>query len=269
MKTGDVDRIPKRVISLAPGCTEIMFALGREGTLVGVTTSCDYPEAAKNKPKIGDYSLIDIEKMVALEPDLILATKHHKAEVLPKLESLGLNVLLLDPKSLDEVMESIVIIGKRTGAVKAAGILVSRMKNRMKAVTDKIAGLSQAQKPRVFYIDWLDPLRTIGSDCHVHALIVAAGGINISQNLTGIAPFVSLEAVTAANPQVIIAGPCKPELSDEIAFIEPKLSSVDAGKNNRKYRVNVSLVGRPGPRIMDGLEQIAKMIHPEIFGLPR
>ena len=264
-----IEKMPETIVSLSPGHTEIMYALGLEDKLVGVTEYCDYPEAAKDKPTVGGYSTVDIEKVVEIQPDLILATNIHKAEVIPELERLGLTVLNLYPKTLDEVLEAITLIGQCTGKEEEASRLVTEMRNRIKAVTDKTANLTEAQRMRVFYTLWHDPLRTVGSDNRIHELIVLAGGINIAQDLSGISTTISLEAVIEANPEVIIAGVgmgSGEDLPLQFALTEPRLKDVDARINDRVYGINNNLIGRPGPRIVDALEQLAKMIHPEIFG---
>jgi len=199
-----IEKIPEKIISLAPGNTEILYALGLEDRLVGVTEYCDYPEAAKEKPKIGGFSTVDIERVVAIQPDLILAANIHKKEVIPRLEGLGFTVLALDPKTLDEVLEAINLIGQFAGKTEAATQLTAEMENRAKAVTDKTSALPEAQRPRVFYILWYDPLTTVASSTRIHDLIVKAGGKNIAGGLSGY-PDISLEAVISMNPQVIIA----------------------------------------------------------------
>jgi len=236
--------------------------------VVGVTEYCDYPPEAQEKPKIGGFSTPNIEKVVALSPDLILATQRHETEIIPALEGKGLTVFALDPKTFDEILEAITLIGEITGKEEAASQLVSEMSNRIKAVTDKTDNIPEAQRPRVFYVTWHDPLKTAGGDTWHEELIVKAGGINIAHDLTGYAA-ISLEAVIDANPQVIITGAgmgTGTDLPLQFALTEPRLRGVDARINNRVYAILDDLSSRPGPRIVDGLEQFAKAIHPELFG---
>ena len=262
-----LEKVPERIISLASGNTEILFALGLGDKVVGVTDFCDYPPEAKEKPSIGGFSTPNIEEVVVLEPDLILAASIHKGEVIPALEGKGLTVFALDPKTIDEILESITLIGEITGKEGEASQLVTEMSNRIKAVTDKTDGLSEAQRPRVFYITWHDPLRTAGGDTWHEELIVKAGGINIAHDLTGYAT-INLETVIDANPQVIITGAgmgTGVDLPLQFAKTEERLRNVDARINNRVYAVPTDLSGRPGPRIVDALEQFAESIHPELF----
>jgi len=141
------------------------------------------------------------------------------------------------------------------------------MQNRIKAVTDKTGGLPEAERPRVFYITWHDPLKTSGAETRHNELIRMAGGTNTARDLTGYAA-ISLEAVIEANPQVIIAGVgmgSGKDLSFQYVRTEPRLRNVDARRNNRVYKIDTNLCSRPGPRIVDALEKFAEFIHPELF----
>jgi len=264
-----IEGIPQRIISLAPSNTEILFALGLGDRVVGVTEFCNHPEAAIAKPKIGGFSTVDIERIVALEPDLILASSVHEARVIPTLEQFGLTVVALAPKTVDGVLANIILVGKITGRSQEATQLVTSLRKRIKAITDKTDSLPESQRPSVFYVLWHEPLMTVGSEARIHELIVKAGGINIAQDLTGDYPKISLEAVILANPQVIIAGSGHGTGEDstfQFAKTEPRLENIDARHNNRVYKIDADLPSRPGPRIVDALEELARLIHPEIFG---
>jgi len=268
-RTVNIEEVPETIISLAPSNTEILYALGLEDKVVGVTEYCSYPEAAQDKPKIGGFNTVDIERVVEIQPDLILATNIHKDETIPALEGLGLTVIGLNPKNLDEVLEAITLIGKCTGSEDEASSLVAEMSNRIEAVTDETDNLPAAQRLRVFYVTWHNPLMTVGSGALHNELIQLAGGTNIFQDLTGDYPKISLEAVIEANPQVIITGigmGTGKDLPFEFISTETRLEDVDARINNRLYAITNDLVSRSGPRTVDALEQLAKMIHPEIFG---
>ncbi len=262
-----LDRIPQRIISLAPSNTEILFALGLADKVVAVTDYDDYPPEAKEKPSIGGFSTPNIEKLVALSPDLILATSVHEQRIIPQLEERGMTVFALNPKTLDEVLATIILVGEITGQEKEASGLVAEMRNRIKVVTDKTDSLSPEQRPRVFYITWHDPLMAPGSGTFQDDLIQIAGGTNIARDLTGWAT-ISLEAVLAANPEVMIAGVghgTGKDLNFQYIKTEPRLRDTDARQNNRVYAIDGNLVSRPGPRIVDGLEELARLIHPELF----
>lgn len=267
----EIERLPQRIISLAPSNTEILFALGLEDRIVGVTQFCNYPEAAKAKPRVAGYSTPDIEKVVSLEPDLILAESIHEKTALSAMESVGLTVIVMSAKSLDTVLRDITLVGQITGKSRAAAQLVDEMRNRIKAVTAKTEGLAPEQRPRVLYVYWHDPIWTTGSETFSNDVIQKAGGVNIFADDFKKSRVVSLEAVIDRNPQVIIIsgmGATRNLIYNSIRT-HPSLSAVEAVINGRVYQVDGDLVERPGPRIVDGLEQVAKFIHPEIFGTPQ
>lgn len=258
---------PQKIVSLAPSNTEILFALGLANKVVAVTDYCDYPPEAKEKPSIGGFSTPNIEKLVALSPDLVLATSIHEKRIIPQLETKGITVFALAPKTIDEVLEAIKLVGKVTGEEEEASRLVAEMEKRIKRVTSKTDSLPPNQRPRVFYLVWHDPLMAPGADTLQNDLIKKAGGTNIAQDLTGYAD-ISLETVIAANPEVMIAGGghgTGEDLPFQFIKTEPRLRSTTARQNNRVYMIDGNLVSRPGPRIVEGLEKFAEFIHPELF----
>lgn len=264
-------KIPERIISLAPGNTEILYALGLEDKVVGVTDYCNYPPEAKQKPGIGGFSTPDLEKLVALSPDLVLATSMHQKTVIPRLEEMGIPVVTLDPKTFDEILESISLVGRVTGKEKEAYGVVAGMRTKIKSVTDKTENLLETQKPRVLYLTWYDPLMAAGLRTIQDELIQKAGGVNVAHSLIGQAS-ISLEAVVTANPEVIIAGVGMGTGGDaplQFARTEPRLTNTDAVRHNRVYAIDVDLAGRSGPRITDALEQFAEFIHPELFKMAK
>jgi len=267
-RTITIDKAPQRIVSLAPSNTEILFDLGLGDKVVGDTLYCDYPDAAKDKPKVGGYSDIDIEKVVSLAPDLILAEDIHKAEVIPALERLGFKVYALVPHNLDEIMDSVTTTGRLTGTSKEAKPIVSDMQKRIQVIMDKTLNLTDAQKPRVLYVIWQEPLMSSGTDTPIYEMITKAGGSSIVQNQTGF-PTLSLESVIAADPQVVICNVDSsfPGGDAPLVFMqtEPRLKTIAARVNGKVYGINASLTNRPVPRIIDGFEWMAAMIHPELF----
>jgi len=262
-----LDRIPQRIISLAPSNTEILFALGLADRLVAVTNYCNYPPEAEEKPSAGGFSTPNIEEVIALSPDLILAASIHEKRIIPQLEDKELTVFVLDPQTLGEVLEAIILIGEIAGKEKEASGMVADMQKRIKVVTDKTNSLSKEQRPRVFFVTWHDPLMTPGAETRHDELIQKAGGINVAQDLIGYAD-ISLEAIIEANPEVIIAGVgmgTGKDLTFQFAKTEPRFRNTDALRNNRVHAIDVDLAGRPGPRIVNALEQFAEFIHPELF----
>jgi iron complex transport system substrate-binding protein len=266
-RTITMEDIPEKIISLAPSNTEILFSLGLGNKIVGVTEFCDYPEAAKEKPKVGGYSDANVEKILEMEPDVIFVTDIHVDEVLPALEKLGQTIVVIDPRNLDQLLDSFTLIGKVTGTEAKASQIVKDMSERIKKITDKTSGLAFSDRPRVFYVIWHEPLMTIGRDTRIHELIEKAGGTNLFEETTGY-PIIDLETLVEANPQVIIAGTGMGEGAEApflFAKTEDRLEDTEARKNNRIYEINTDLVGRPTERMIDGLELMAEMIHPELF----
>jgi len=265
----DIEEIPQRIVSLAPSNTEILFALGLGEKVVGVTEYCNYPPEALDKEKVGGYSTPDIEKIIALQPDLILASSIHAKELIPALEQRGLTVFALEPKSIDGILEDIRMVGKIAGKGKEASELVTQMENRIKVITDQTKDLEE--RPRVFYITWHDPLFSVGSETIIQELIEKAGGVNIFWDITG-HKTVDLEPVIFRNPEVMIActghGEAEGKPFNWAKTGEPRLRVTEAYKNDRIYQINADLVNRSGPRIVEALEWFAYFIHPEIFGEP-
>lgn len=264
-----VQRLPQRIISLAPSNTEILFALGLGDKIVGTTDYCDYPEAAKAKPRVAGYSNPNIEKLMSLEPDLIVAESIHERMVLPALEKLGLTVIVTSATSLDTILHDIELIGQVTGKSTTAARLTENMRKRIAVVTEKTHNIPAEQRLRVLYVCWHSPIWTMGSDTFIDDLIWEAGGINVFANDFKKSRAVSLEAVIAKDPQVIIVsgmGTTGDLIYDSI-IKEARLSDISAIVNNRVYKISdANLIERPGPRIVDGLEEVAKYLHPEIFG---
>jgi iron complex transport system substrate-binding protein len=258
-----INGTPQRIVSLAPSNTEILFALGLGEKVVGVTDYCDYPPEALDKEKVGAYDTPDIEKIVALNPDLILVAYGTTMDVINNLVGLGLTVFGIKTTDLDDLLNDIKTIGEITDKEVEALALTSEMENRIQAVTNQTEELEQ--RPRTFYIVWHDPLWTAGSETFIHELIEKGGGMNICGNLTGY-PIISIEEVIACNPEVIVTSSW-PGIY-EWAMNETALNVTDARQNDRVYTCDDNLVQRPGPRLVEGLEWFAHFIHPEIFEEP-
>ncbi|MBI2868611.1 MAG: cobalamin-binding protein [Chloroflexi bacterium] len=266
-RTIRLDRVPERIVSLAPTSTEILFALGLGDKVAGVTDYCDYPPEAKTKPSVGGYSNPSLEKLVAFAPDLVLVDDIHIKTVLPQLESRGITALGIDAESLEQMLEAISLVGSMTGKSKEAASLVQGLQSRIKSVTGKTAGLPVEQRPTVFYPVWPDPLMAGGAGTLHDELVTQAGGRNVAGSLSGYAS-ISLESVLQANPQVMVASVGHGTGEDApFQFInnEARLSGTEARKNNRVYQIDGNLTSRGGPRLVDGLEAMARLLHPELF----
>ena len=262
-----IESIPGRIVSLAPSNTEILFALGLGEKVVGVTDYCNYPDEAQEKPSIGGFSTVNIEAVVALEPDLILATDRHSKTVIPALENLGYTVVALSPETLDGVIESIDFAGEITGTQKEASQLTGSLQSRIDSVTSKTGDIEQDGKPRVLYLTWHDPLMTAGTGTLAYDVITTAGGINIAGDISG-DNTISLETVIDRNPQIIVASVgmgSGEDLPWQYVQTEERLKTTDALKTGQVYKINGDLIHRAGPRIVDALEIMAQFFHPELF----
>lgn len=264
-----IEGTPSKIVSLAPSNTEILYALGLEDKLVAVTEYCNYPEDALSKEKVGGYGDVDIEKIVVINPDLILAEDLHKHEVIPALERLGFTVIALVPHNFQEVMDSIMLIGRVTGVEEKALQIVDDMSKKIKTITDETDKINQEEKPKVLYVIWHEPIMSVGSDTRIHELIEKAGGVNIAAVAGEGYPTLTLEEIINTNPQVIMVNEEDYEggdISRQFILNESRLAVVDAFINGQIYGINADLTNRPTPRIVEALELMAKMIHPEIFG---
>jgi iron complex transport system substrate-binding protein len=258
-----INGTPQRIISLAPSNTEILFTLGLGDKVVGVTDWCDYPPEALEKEKVMGYSTPNIEKIVALNPDLILAGYGNPIEVVNTLDGLVLTVFGIKTTDLDDLLNDIKTVGEITDKELEAYALTSEMAVRIQAVTNQTEELEE--RPRVFYIIWNDPLQTAGSGTFIHELIEKGGGVNICGNITGY-PIISIEEVIARNPEVIITSSWPGVY--EWAMNEAALNATDARQNNRVFVCDDNVAQRPGPRLVEGLEWFAYFIQPEIFEEP-
>lgn len=257
-------RQPERIISLAPANTEILFALELGEKVVGVTNICNYPPQVQEKQNIGDYDNPNLEKIIELEPDLILASHGNPTELIDQLEELNYTVVGLNSKNVDDIISSISMVGKITGKVIEAARLTEEMEARIEAVLSETSSLVENNRPRVLYVVWYKPLWTAGSGTFIDELIQKAGGINIAGDIAGW-PQMNLETVLAKNPQVIIVGEGHPSGLVETVKNEEVLWKTDAFEYKQIYIIDADIVSRTGPRIVDALEEMARIIHPELF----
>ena len=258
----------QRVVSLAPSNTEILFALGAGDKVVGRDEFSDYPEQAKAIASVGgsmgEYSL---ETIVSLKPDLVLASELNSPELIASLEKLGLVVYYLpNPKSFDDLYTNLETVATLTG--RDATKLTDSLKARVAAVDEKIMPLSY--KPSVFYeIDATDPSKpyTVGVDTFINFIIDRAGGFNFT-GLAGITdpyPQVSLEQLVVMPPDFIILGDSMWGTTPEVVAGRPGWDVLTAVIEGHVFPFDDNLVSRPGPRLVDGLEALAKLLHPEVF----
>lgn len=257
----------QRIVSLAPNITEILFALGLGDRLIGVTQHCNYPAEALSKTRVGSYIDLNIEKILSLKPDLVIATAdgNEKGSV-ERLAGFGIPVLVTNPKNLNQVYETIESIGRVTQQAQGAEDLVRSLKKRADRV---IAACSGLPHPRVFLQINENPLITVGKDTFHNSLIHLAGGVNLSSQEAIKYPKYSLEQVLRLNPEVILITSMERGAGAERKKERwQQWKQLPAVRNGRIQLLNSDLLDRPSPRLIDGLEALARAIHPELREWP-
>jgi len=263
-RTFVVPENPKRVIALAPSITEIIYDLGQENRLVGVTQYSTYPPEAESLPRVGSYVRLDVEKIVALEPDLCLATKDgNPKHIIDKIVNLGIPVYVVNPRNLEEIMDTITRLGSLLDAGQEAKELVQDMEKRIEEVQSRVK--KGDHKPRVFFQIDAEPLFSAGTNTFIHELIEMAGGINTTAGEVAYPRF-SWEDIILLQPEIVLISSMAGGLSPEYLLKSwQKWDLLSAVKNDRIYVVDAELFDRPTPRLVDGLEVIAAIIHPELY----
>ena len=258
-----INSVPRRIVSLAPGITETLYALGLESSIVGVTTFCDWPAAARSKPRIGGFTNPSIEKIVSLKPDLILATADgNRRETILQLERLGLPVYVTNPSDTRGVLKSILHIGEITRQEKNAGKLVVTLQKRLDRVT---AQTRHKNKPRVFFQLGLEPIVTAGGGTLINEVIERAGGFNVAGTDLANYPRYSAEGIIGASPDIIVFAPMINDNKFEaVKRFWKNFPEVPAVKNRRIHPINADLINRASPRIFDAVEIMALFFHPDI-----
>ena len=258
-----VARRPQRIVSLAPSNTELLFALGLADRVVGVDKYSNYPPEVTQKPQISDYSSTNLEQVVATEPDLILAAGITSRDVIAAFESRGLTVVVLNPPTLDGVFGNISLLGQVADANGNAATVRGDLEGRLATLTARLA--TATTKPRVFFELDATQFFTVGPKSFIDDLIGRAGGANIAADAATAYPKLSAEQIIAKDPEVIV-------LSDEgygatvpSVGTRPGWAGISAVKSGRVVAIDPDLTNRPGPRVLDALERLARAIHPELF----
>jgi len=262
-----IDTEVERIVSLAPGVTEMIFALDAEDKLVGVSSVANYPEEALEKESVGNISEPNIEKIVALKPDLVIAESVTNKEVVRRLTNLGIKIAGFRPNSIPETIQMIDDIAFLISAEDKAEELTSQMRSEFKRVKNLVdKKIQQERRQRVFYEIWSDPLFTAGKNTFLDSIIFQAGGYNIGRDAQGSWPQFNLESLIAADPEVYIASEhSSPEgLTMEKLKSRTLMRETSAYKNDRLYLVNQDLVNRPSPRIIEGYKEFVAAIFPEL-----
>ncbi|HEX7296836.1 MAG TPA: cobalamin-binding protein, partial [Pyrinomonadaceae bacterium] len=251
-----------RVVSLAPNLTEIVFAVGGGDRLVGRTSYCDFPPEAKSVAEVGDTLHPSLERIIALKPQVVLVSTASQLEVFTKqLQDHDIAVFVTDPHDLEGVFRSIEKIGEILGLMDQAKQTVDALRQRVAAVEQKLKGSGRV---RVFYQLSGEPLYTIGKESFVNDLIQRAGAVSVTADVPGAWPKYSAEAALATKPDAIIL-PTGGSMGDTNASVAEPLKRSPAVVQKRVYKINDDHLVRPGPRAVDGLEEMARALHPEAF----
>lgn len=263
----ELNEKPEKIISLAPSMTEMLYSLGLGDRVVGVSSYADYPEEATQNQKIGSVTDPNVEKIVSLKPDLVLAAAINKMEYVEKLKSLDIKVAGFNPTSIEETVNTMNKVGKITGEEYLAKELTKKMNNQLTEIEELVAEkLKDNDRPDVFYEIWHDPLTTAGEGTFIDDLIQTAGGRNLGALAEGSWPQFDMETMLVENPEVYISS----QHSDAHTFTKeglkerPNYSALNAVKNDRIYFIEQNLVTRPSPRIILGLKDLVKSIWPDL-----
>ncbi len=256
------EKKPESIVSLAPSHTEILFSLGLGDKIVGVTDFCDYPEEALDKEKIGSYTEINIEKIIELNPDLVVQYGPGDEDITASIRDAGINILCYEPESIDDVIDVIEKLGKVTDTVEQAESIVNEMNDKKEEIVNKV---KDSEKVKVFYEIWHEPLMAAGPGSFMDELINLAGGENIAADAEGEYPQFDIEQLIERDPQVYLAAQDSEEKTVESIKARPGFENISAVKNDNVYLLEPNIVSRPGPRIIEALEIVAKAIHPDLF----
>jgi iron complex transport system substrate-binding protein len=255
-----IEKEPQRIVSLAPSTTELIYALGAGNKVVGVTDFDNYPPEVKDVPKVGGFKGPNVEAITAQKPDIIFASTLSGKEQMESLEKMGIPVVMLEAKNIDQIYQSIKIIGQITGTEKKGEELIKQMQDKIKEINDKVKDLP---KVSVFYLVSLDGNWTAGKGTFIDELINLAGGKNVAEDVNGWAQY-SVEELVKKNPDVIITSPHAGDVKDIKNMAGYK--DTNAVKNDKIFVIsNDDIISRASNRIVLGLEEIAKFLHPEAF----
>lgn len=263
-RTAVLKKAPKRIISIAPATTEILYALGLGSKIVAVSSYCDYPADTAKKEKVGAFNDPNIEKIISLQPDIVFGAAGVSVPALKQLDDLGIPSYVSDARTISGTMDTILDIARVTDTLAEGKELVASMKKRVEKITSKTSKLPASKKPKVFYEQWNNPLMTAGPRTFIDDMIVMAGGINIAGDSKVEWPAYSLEVLVQKNPDIILHASAYYPVSE----IKSRkgwnvIKAVKTG--NIVHLPDENVVSRPSYRIVEGLEDIAKAIHPELF----
>jgi iron complex transport system substrate-binding protein len=265
-ETGRVLHLPvriERVVSLAPSLTETIYALGLQERLVGVTNLCDFPPAARAKPKVGDVLNPSLERIIELKPDVVLGTTAgNRRETVQALERAGIPLYGVQARNIEEILTSVQDVAELLGVPEAGRARAGEMQARLAVLA---ARLERTQRPRVLFVLWLEPLLTVGSDTFLNDVLRRAGAESVTADLRQDWPRLSLEFVIERDPDYLIL-PRTYGLEAKLARLAegPPWQELRAVEERRIVWLEDAVL-RPGPRIVQAIEELAHVLHPEIF----
>ncbi len=249
------------MISLAPSITEIVFAIERNNILVGATTYSDYPDTAKKLPRVGSYIKLDLEKIIALNPDLCIAVKDgNPKETVLRIEQFGIPVFAVNPSGLSTVINAIESLGDVLRAEKKAGRITKDMKQRMDTVKKFTSKIKHS--PGVFFQIGINPIVSTGSGTFLDELIELAGGRNLAKGPKSYPRFSKEQVLTMKPDIIIITSMARNEIFETVRKDWNSWPYLPAVKNKRVYVVESDILDRPTPRLVEGLEMLTGVIHP-------
>ncbi len=258
---------PKRVVSLAPSITECLFAIGCGDRVVGVTMFSNYPKQVQSLPKVGSYIRPNIEKILALRPDLCLVTKDgNPKDLVYKIKQLGIKIFVVDPKDINSLFNTMLILGKLLGVEKNSKKIVKKLKNQVETIKKKAR--SFPVHPRVFFQIGIEPMVSVGKETLINDMISLAGGINIFKDFPQY-PRISVEQVMAGNPDIIIITSMvhsQPNLN-RLKKFWMKYKEISAVKHGNIFVVNSDFFNRPSPRAIKGLKLLFLIFQKSISNL--
>ena len=272
--TVTVHSVPQRIVSLIPGNTELLFAVGAGRSVVGVTNYCDYPPEAGAIAKIGDLTAMSLEKIVALDPDLVLASKGNSRELVFSLRALDVPVFVLDPQTVEEVLDAVATVGRLAGREEAARELLDGYRQRLAAVSGRVGELAESERPTVFVgSPFRDENWTPGPETFTSAVIRRAGGRNVADDLAPRTWAVyNLEHIVSRNPQVLLSTLGEGQDPGETTkrYLERAKAlkgwqDLDAVRNGRVVLIPENWLLRPAPRLIRAIETLAAALHPNLF----
>ena len=259
----------QRIVSLAPSNTEMLFAIGLGERLVGVTEFCNYPEAAREVERVAGFNSMSVEKIVAARPDLVVASRGNEPEGLESLRQLGIPVFGLAIQTVDQMLVALERLGELGGVEPQAAAARGALQRRVDAVKAMVDSLEE--QPRVMWGYWGEPVYTAGAGTMIDDIFTQAGGINVGRAAPGTWPQVGLETVMVWAPEVIITT-YHPQSADPETLQRDveKLRQTDGWKEvpaikvGRIHYVEGDVLNRPGPRMVEAMEQVARLLHPEL-----